>query len=60
MTTTHLEVILPPETPTTSRALVPSATPSLNPKHYSNQTHTEAYLSRLDEELISSRLLGMT
>lgn len=60
MTNTHLEVILPPETPSSSRALLSSATPSPIPEHYSNPMHTETYLSRLDDELITSRLLGMT
>lgn len=55
---THLEVILPPETPSSSRALLSSATASPNPQNFSYPIHTDTLLSRLGDEFITSCLLG--
>lgn len=58
MASAHLEVILPPETPSSLRALLSHETAPPKPEHHSYPIHTELYLSRLGDELITPRLLG--
>lgn len=58
MANTHLEVILPTETPSALRSLLSHETASPKSEHYSYPIHTELYLSRLDDELITPQLLG--
>lgn len=50
--------MLPPETPTSSRALISSASASPNPEHYCYSMLTDSFLSQLDDELITPHLLG--
>ncbi|XP_037038315.1 uncharacterized protein LOC119075855 isoform X2 [Bradysia coprophila] len=56
---THSEVILPPETPTSSTGLLPSASASPNPEHYPHPMNSDTYLSRLEGELIAACILDV-
>lgn len=54
-TNTQLEVVLPPESPVSSREL-PSS--SLNPEHQRHSICSDIYFSRLNDDLLASCLLG--